>query len=102
MTDKEKKKLLKNLQTNNIYSLHTVYHAMEDMGDMKFNYTDYMETAPVNANEELKRLPNADYELCTALLTMLLREDYFCNGSFERRCDNGQVKDIIDRMIELL
>ena len=63
---------------------------------------DYMTTAPINCDEELKRLPEADYELCTALLTMLLREDYFSNGSFMKRYEAGQVKMILDRMLELL
>ena len=36
-----------------------------------------MITEPIDCNEELKRVPGADYELCTALLTMLLREDHF-------------------------
>lgn len=78
------------------------YQALEAMGELKTNYSDYMTTEPINCNEELKRLPNADYELCTALLTMLLREDHFCNGSFMRRYEAGQVKMILDRMLELL
>ena len=43
-----------------------------------------MITEPIDCNEELRRVSGADYELCTALLTMLLREDYFSNGSFYR------------------
>ena len=50
-----------------------------------------MITEPIDCNEELKRVPRADYELCTALLTMLLGEDHFSNGSFERRFVDGQV-----------
>ena len=48
------------------------------------------------------RLPTADYDTCCALLTMLLREDHFSNGSFEERQRNGEVKPIVDRMIALL
>jgi len=44
----------------------------------------------------------ADYELCSALFTMLLREEHFCNGTFEQRQSSGQVQKIIQRMIELL
>ena len=55
------------------------------MGDMKLNYRDYMITEPINCSEELKRVFNADYDLCAALLTMVLREDHFSNGSFKRR-----------------
>ena len=69
---------------------------------MKYNYGDYMITEPIDCQEELKRLPEADYDLCCALLTMLLREDHFCNGSFERRYKAGEVKLILDRMLALL
>ena len=56
------------------------YDLLEQLGDLKVNYSDYMVTEPINCNEELQRVPTADYELCTALLTALLREDHFSNG----------------------
>ena len=56
---------------------------LEDLGDLKTNYGDYMITEPIDCNEELKRVSGADYELCTALLTMLLREVEI------RRCSGG-------------
>ena len=56
---------------------------LEDLGDLKTNYGDYMITEPIDCNEELKRISGADYELCTALLTMLLREVEI------RRCSGG-------------
>lgn len=64
---------------------------LENLGDLKINYGDYMITEPIDCNEELKRISGADYELCTALLTMLLREDHFpmvlLNGDLPRgRC----------------
>ena len=78
------------------------YEVLEETGDLKTNYWDYMTTEPVNCNEELKRLEHADYDLCSALLTMLLREDHFCNGSFDQRVEFGQVERIVQRMIKLL
>lgn len=78
------------------------YKLLEDIGDLKRNYGDYMTTSPISCDEELKRLPTADYELCTALLTMLLREDHFCEGSFIKRYETGQVDMILKRIIELL
>lgn len=48
------------------------------------------------------KLKDADYELCCVLLTMLLREDHFSNGSFESRYRAGQVKPIVEKMITLL
>ena len=61
-----------------------------------------MTTEPINCNEALKRLECDDYDLCSALLTMLLREDHFCNGSFDQRVESGQVERIVQRMIKLL
>ena len=73
---------------------------LEDLGGLKTNYGDYMITEPIDCNEELKRVSGADYELCTALLTMLLREDHFSNGFFERRFADGQVLPVLVRMIQ--
>ena len=101
MNNTEKVKRLQSLYLG-VKHMDCFYKDLEDMGDLKTNYYDYMTTAPINCDEELKRLPDADYELCTALLTMLLREDHFSNGSFMRRYEAGQVKMILDRMLELL
>ena len=100
MTNQEKINLLHSLIDER--HVNRVYKILENMGDLKTNYSDYMTTGPINCDEELKRMPEADYELCTALLTMLLREDHFCNGSFERRVEEGDVKPLLERMIELL
>ena len=78
------------------------YKLLEDMGDLKKNYSDYMTTEPINIGEELNRVPEADYELCTALLTALLREDHFSNGSFQRRQRAGEVNMILERMLAVL
>ena len=75
---------------------------LKTMGDLKNNYGDYMITEPIDCNEELKRVPGADYELCTALLTMLLRENHFSNGSFDRRFADGQVLPVLVRMKDVL
>ena len=78
------------------------YELLENMGDLKTDYHTYATTEPINCDKELERVPNADYELCTALLTMILREEHFSNGSFERRQRIGQVNAILKRMIETL
>lgn len=78
------------------------YKLLEDMGDLKGDYGDYMTTEPINCDIELKRLPTADYELATALLTMLLREDHFDSCSLMRRFEAGQVDAVLRRMIETL
>ena len=68
------------------------------IGDLKNNYGDYMITEPLDYNKELKRIPSADYELCTALLFMILREDHFTNGSFDWRFADDQVLLVLERM----
>ena len=78
------------------------YDLLERLGDLKTNYYDYMTTEPINCDMELQRLSNADYDLCAALLTMLLREDHFSNGALRVRYEAGQVDAILYRMITLL
>lgn len=102
MKNSEKCKILRVLKSADYCSVSSYYEALENIGDMKYNYGDYMITEPIDCREELKRVPEADYDLCCALLTMLLREDHFCNGSFERRYKAGEVKLILDRMLALL
>ena len=102
MTNTEKQRVLQDLKNADTCSVSSYYEALENIGDMKYNYGDYMVTDPIDCNKELERLTAADYDLCCALLTLLLREDHFCNGSFERRHRAGEVQPILDRMITLL
>ena len=74
------------------------YKMMEKAGWLEHRYYDFMTTAPIDVTEELKRLPTADFHLCCALMTMLLREDHFSNGSFEYRIADGSVDRILSRM----
>lgn len=94
----------KNLQASENSRLEDFYKALEDAGDIKFRYHEYasQKDGGISCEEELKRLQNADYDICCALMTMLLREDHFCNGSFEERYRKGQVSPILERMIKLL
>lgn len=103
MTNKEKSELLKKKPPGN-RDLFDYYNELFNcVGTVKQGYGDYMVTAPINCDEELKRVPTADYDLCSALMTMLFREDHFCGyGCFDRRCERGDVQTIIDRMVELL
>lgn len=102
MRNSEKCKILQDLKSADYCSVSRYYEALENIGDIKYNYGDYMITEPIDCNKELERLPEADYDLCCALLAMLLREDHFCNGSFERRHRAGEVQPILNRMIALL
>ena len=98
----EKITLIQRLNTENILSAELFYEVLEKCEALKTNYLEYMSTTPIDCDKELLRLPTADYDLCCALLTMLLREDHFCNGSFVRRQHMGQVKPIVEQIIHLL
>lgn len=94
--------LLKKLSCSSNIQVDLFYKILEKCEILKTDYHNYMTTTPINCDKELQRLPAADYDLCCALITMLLREDHFSNGSFEKRQRSGQVKTIIERIIYLL
>lgn len=102
MNNREKVWVLQELQQKGRVSAEHYYEALERIGDLKTKYNEYMTTEPIHCDKELERLPKADYDLCCALLTMLLREDHFSNGSFSERCRAGDVQPIVQRMIDLL
>lgn len=98
----DKIELLQKLNKTEVLRAGVYYDVLEKCGDLKTNYFDYMLTHPIDCDTELLRLPTANYDLCCALITMLLREDHFSNGSFECRQRKGQVKPIIERMLSIL
>jgi len=65
-------------------------------------YREFMMTRPVWMDMELRRVEKADFSLCCALLTALLREDHFSNGAFAGRVRNGDVKRLLHRMCVLV
>ena len=78
------------------------YYKVLRYADWEIEYGDYMTTAPINLNIELKRTPKADFDLCKALLVAILREDHFSNGSFTRRVLRGDVERVLVRMKYLI
>ena len=102
MNSSQKIALLKSLSSDRILSESFFYEVLEECGDLKLKYSEYASTHPIDCDRELLRLPTADYDTCCALITMLLREDHFSNGSFVWRQRAGHVKAIVDRMITLL
>jgi hypothetical protein len=94
--------LFEQLNCNEFFSADFAYNILEKCDALKTNYADYMLTSPIDCDRELLRLSTANYDLCCALFTMILREDHFCNGSFEKRQRCGQVKSIIVRILKLL
>ena len=103
MTNKERIQLLK-AELPNPCCLADYYQDMLDkLGGIKRNYADYMTTEPIDCDAELKRIETANFDLCCALLTLLLREDHFAqNGCFDNRYKTGDVQKIIDRMVFVL
>ena len=63
---------------------------LKTIGDLKTLWGLHDCRRPIDCNEELKRkhVSGADYELCTALLTMLLRRSFF-NGFFLKELLTG-------------
>lgn len=102
MNISDKISLLKKLSSDTVLRVELFYDILEECGALKLNYSEYATTHPIDCRQELLRLPTADYDTCCALLTMLLREDHFSNGSFERRQRSGEVRPIVDKMIALL
>ena len=102
MNTEEKLKMIQKVLEQPDSSIGPYTELLLSMGDMKLNYRDYMITEPINCSEELKRVCNADYDLCAALLTMILREEHFSCGSFKQRFAAGQVLPILKRMRNVL
>lgn len=102
MNNLDKQKKYWELYVQQTHSVSDFYKVLEDTNDMKYNYHDFMTTQPIDCERELERLPQSDYDTCCALLTMILREDHFCEGSFEKRYENGQVQLVVERMLHLL
>lgn len=102
MTNKDKIIEIQNMINEESATPKNYHCLLEKMDDLITNYGDYMITEPIDCKQELERLEKTDYELCAALLTMLLRADHFDNGSFERYYRQGTVHAIMKRMIELL
>ena len=98
----EKISLFQKLNTDAILNGDVFYDVLEKCDALKYNYAEYLITEPIDCDSELLRIPTADYDLCCAILTLMLREDHFDNGSFYRSQRNGQIKKIVDRIIYLL
>ncbi len=101
MTNAEKINLIEYV-IQNPRNEEVYYELLERIGGIKGYYGDYLITEPIDCDKELERLPNADFELCVAFLTMLLREDHFSNGSFCKRYEAGQVDAVLKRMLATL
>lgn len=83
-------------------NISRLYETLEEIDLIKYNYSEYMTTAPINCDDELRRVHNAEFDEACAIMTMLLREDHFSNGALRERHDRGQVIPVLERLVKLL
>lgn len=91
------KELLNVRQDTERYPVEIYHDVLENINALIYNYTDWLDDQ--NVDEQLKKLGKADYNLACALMTLVLREDYWTNGSFDKRLEAGEVTHIIEKMI---
>ena len=84
------------------YNEKIYYDLLNSFGGPIKNYTDYLTSQPVDCDYELTDAEKADFNKCLVLLTMILREDHFCDGALVKRVKSGQVNNIFLRMLHLL
>ena len=75
---------------------------LDSNGMVVHNYFDFVSSQPIDVDYELKKLETTDIEKCSALLTMLFREDHFSEGSFDRHWSKGEVQMVIRRLMMLI
>ncbi|SHJ26822.1 DUF1643 domain-containing protein [Parasporobacterium paucivorans] len=68
---------------------------------MDRQYNKCLSTRPVDVDAEMKALKNADYKHARALLTAIMREDYFSNGALMRRVENGNLLAVLRKLQKL-
>ena len=79
-----------------------LYGFLGDTNLVVVNYGEYLSTQPINVDKELSKIDDADFELCCVLITMILREDHFNNGSYDKRFEDGFVHKVLTKMDSLL
>ena len=99
MTNIEKIKKIQAVLDSNTPRVEHYYRLLEDMEDIVYNYTDFVEQ---NVDNEFIKLEDADYHMCCCLMTLILKEDHFINGKFEDRFAEGKVTQILQKMVMLL
>ena len=91
--------------------MEDVFDTLEKIGDLKVNYDEILRDAtdkwkvggPSIFDIAISEyLDTGNYNEVAAVLTFLTREDKVACGAFERRSKNGEIKKVIDRMIQLL
>ena len=92
--------VLTNLIEYHPLRMEDYYSSLKTLGLLLINDQKYF-TTPIDPEAELSKLESADMEMCGALLTMLLREDYWFENAFDERLKQGWPQKIVRRMIRL-
>ena len=109
MTNENKVKELRKL--NKAPNIEDVFDTLKKIGDFKGNYDEILSGldgkwkvgGPSIFDIAISEyLETGNYNEVAAVLTFLTREDKVESGAFERRSKNGEIKKVIDRMIQLL
>lgn len=90
---------------HNLIEMHPMrrdayYGALKSLGLLIRDDQRYF-SLPIDPEKELQSLESADLKRCAALLSMLLREDYWFENAFDERLIQGWPQKIVERMITL-
>lgn len=92
---------IKLLKSNNIDFKSDFIKSFYQSGLLDIQYCDHMTTRPISLDEEMNHLDNANYAFSRALLTAIMREDYFENGSLMERIKTGDLVKVMKRLKKL-
>ena len=107
MTNEEKVKILKDFKDNNLKDVTKCVEMLDKMGDLKRDYAEILKWEEFRGLDEFdkaveKYADSDDYDVLSALLTFLTREEVVDFGAFAERAEKGDVGKVVDRMITIL
>lgn len=107
MTNEEKIKLLKDFKNNNLKDVGKCVETLSEMGDLRGDYAEILKWEEFKGPDEFdkaveKYAESDDYDVLSALLTFLTREETVDFGAFAERVEKGDVGKVVDRMITIL
>lgn len=82
----------------NGFSYAEFYETLITSEFIDYDYSTHLSEGPIIIDEEIRKIKNADFIFAKAMLTAIMREDHFCNGSFEKRVANGDVYQVIRKL----
>lgn len=92
---------IKRLKNNSIEIESDFLKSLEKSDLMDSQYYKHLVSEPINIDLELRALGIADYKLARAILTAIMREDHFSNGSITRRIENGDLLAVLKKLQKL-